>query len=152
MTSSPTEVWMKVPLSGGRFCTVFFDPAGPADFAPLLGLNVAGMAQPTAPLFLKPLKENGAGAPLLHSAPTSSPEWRKPSPSGEFSGAKSLTLREELAGVLEVLAEKASAMASLDTKLAPARDEEQRLKAGPACRRVCHAGPSHEKVRRVHGG
>lgn len=124
MTRPSTEICMRVPLSGGRFCIVIFDPVGPADFAPLLELNVAGMAQPTAPLFLKPLKENGAGAPLLHSAPTSSQEWRNTSPSGEFLGPKK-TLQEEIDNARDILASKASDMAALDTKLAPVREEER---------------------------
>lgn len=127
MTQSRTEICMRVPLTGARFCFVIFDPTGPADFAPLHNLNVAGMAQPTAPLFLKPLKENGAGAPLLHSAPTSSQEWRNSSPSGEFLGPKK-SLQEEIAEARDILAGKASDMAVLDAKLAPAREEERRIR------------------------
>jgi hypothetical protein len=131
MSSHQTEICMRVPLSGGRFCFVIFDPTGPADFAPLHELNSARMAQPSAPLFLKPLKENGAGAPLLHSAPLPSHEWRKPSPSGEFLGdyGTQKSPLEEIAHAQDVLASKASAVAVLDDRLAPVRIEEQAIRS-----------------------
>lgn len=148
MTVKMTEIVMRVPLAGGRFCFIVFDPTVTPDFAPLHVLNGARMAQPTAPLFLKPLKENGAGAPLLHSAPTSSQEWRKPSPSGEFLGVKKPTLQDDLTDVLAALAEKSSAMACLDTKLGPVRDEEQRIKAAILATHETRNGVIHLDVNR----
>lgn len=124
-----TVIEMLVPLAGGRSCTVTFDPSfGPVDFAPLHELNGARMAQPTAPLSLKSLKENGAGAPLLHSAPTSSQEWRNPSPSGEFLGSKKTSLKDDLIGTREAISDKASDMAELDLVLAPVREEERSIR------------------------
>lgn len=123
---------MRVPVSRGVFVMVEFDPNQTVDFAPLRERNGAGMSQTSAPLFLKPLKENGAGAPLLHSAPTSSQEWRKPSPSGEFLGVGKevqKTAREELEEVVEALADRASELASIDSVLAPVRAEEFEIRA-----------------------
>jgi hypothetical protein len=133
---TPLGPVVRVPLSGGRWVYVIFDTrSGKADFAPLLELNSATMAQPSAPLFLKPLKENGAGAPLLHSAPLPSHEWRKPSPSGEFLGlsaqpepAVKKTPQEALLLAREIISELASELAVLDNRLAPVRNEERDLR------------------------
>lgn len=112
-------VTMRIPVSKYRYVYIQFDPSQPVDFAPLQNLNGAGMAQQGAPLFLKPLKENGAGAPLLHSPPTSAREWRN-SPSGEFRG--------ELQAAREALADRAAELARLDEILFPVRMEEKDLR------------------------
>lgn len=127
MTIQGTEICMRVPLSGERFCVIIFDPSKPVDFAPLHKMNGARMAQGGAPLFLKSLKENGAGAPLLHSPPKSAQEWRNTSPSGEFLGPPK-TLQEEVFEAREAMALKASDMAGLDAILAPVREEERRVR------------------------
>jgi hypothetical protein len=130
------EIVMRVPLSGGRHCIVIWADSGTPDFAPLLEMNGAGMAQPTAPLFLKPLKENGAGAPLLHSAPLPSHEWRNTSPSGEFLGLKTdpkigvaqKSVQVDLDEAKSALAFKSSEVADLDTYLQPAWRREQEVR------------------------
>jgi hypothetical protein len=131
MTPVPLIVTMLVPLGKGSQVMVEFDVSKPVDLAPLLKMNGARMAQQGAPLFLKPLKENGAGAPLLHSAPTASQEWRKPSPSGGVSWQKSeseKSLVDELRECREVMADKASELALMDSRLAPVRAEEQEIR------------------------
>lgn len=131
MTPGTPIVTMSVPLEYGRFTTVIFDVSKPLDFATFRKLNGARIAQQCAPLFRKPLKENGAGAPLLHSAPTSSQEWRKHSPSQGFSWQKSKpqkSLQDEFQECREVMAEKASELALMDSRLAPARAEEQDIR------------------------
>ncbi|MCO5129756.1 MAG: hypothetical protein M9932_04230 [Xanthobacteraceae bacterium] len=131
MTPEPFIVTMEVPLINGRRVSVEFDASKPVDIAPLLKMNGARMAQRPAPLFLKPLKENGAGAPLLHSAPASSQEWRKPSPSRGVSWQKSKpekSLIDDLRECREVMAEKASELALMDSRLAPARVKEQEIR------------------------
>lgn len=131
MTPEPFIVTMLVPLENGPRVIVEFDASKPIDFAPLLKMNGARMSQQGAPLLLKPLKENGAGAPLLHSAPTSSQEWRKPSPSRGVSWQKSKpekSLVDDLRECREVMAEKASELALMDSRLAPARAEEQEIR------------------------
>jgi hypothetical protein len=136
MSIESLVVEMRVPLSRGQWITIAFDCfSGTPDFAPLFKMNGANLAQQSAPLFLKPLKENGAGAPLLHSAPLPSHEWRKPSPSGEFLGLSAppeqslkQTPQEALLLAREIISELASKLAALDNRLAPVRDEERDLR------------------------
>jgi septal ring factor EnvC (AmiA/AmiB activator) len=118
---------MRVPFKNGRFMVIEFDPRETHDFAPLLKMSGAEVSQQAAPLRLKPLRESGAGAPLLHSATTSSQERRSPSPSRGVSWQKSKpqkSLQDELQECREVLAEKASELAIMDSRLAPARADE----------------------------
>lgn len=121
MTAPRTIVTMRVPVSAHLAIYIQFDPEQPVDFAPLLNMEWRTNGAPVAPLFLKPLKENGAGAPLLHSAPTSSQEWRN-SPHGEFLG--------DLEQAREALANRSAELARLDAILAPAWAEEKDLRAG----------------------
>lgn len=120
MIPTGLEVEMRIPVAGGRWQTIIFDLDSTPDFAPLLKSIGAGMAHSSAPIHLKTLKENGAGAPLLHSAPLPSHEWRKPSPSRGVSWPKKenqKSLSAELDEVRELLAERAGEIADIDTKL-----------------------------------
>jgi hypothetical protein len=131
MTPESIIITMRVPLEYGRFMVIEFDSSKPFDFATFEKMNGARIAQRCAPLFQKPTKENGAGAPLLHSAPTSSQEWRKPSPSRGVSWQKTKpekSLVDELQECREVMAEKSSELAVMDSRLAPARAEEQEVR------------------------
>lgn len=143
MTPGTAIITMRVPLEYGRFMVIEIDSAKPFDFATFEKMNGAQIAQQCAPLFGKPLKENGAGAPLLHSAPTSSQEWRKPSPSRVVSWQKTeleKSLVDELQEVREVLAEKASELAIIDSRLAPVRDEERDIR--DSILETHHRGPN----------
>lgn len=128
MSVSPVIITMRIPVADYRYFYIQFDGSRPVDFAPLLKLNGAQMAQQSAPLYLKPLKENGAGAPLLHSPPTSAQEWRNTSPSGEFLGQPK-TLEEELADTRNALANRSSELARFDGILSPVRAEEREIQA-----------------------
>lgn len=130
MTSDSIVVTMRVPLKYGRFNLISFDPREPVDFAPFEKWNGARMAQTSAPLSQKPLKENGAGAPLLHSAPEMSHEWRKPSPSRGVSWPEPKLKKspmEDLEEARSALAGKAAEMAVIDSRLAPVRQEESEV-------------------------
>ena len=131
MTPEPLTVTMEIPLINGPRVIVEFDAARPVDFAPLLKMSGARVSQQSAPLRLKPLRESGAGAPLLHSATTPSQERRSPSPSRGISWQKSKpekSLVDDLRECREVMAEKASELALMDSRLAPARAEEQEIR------------------------
>lgn len=122
-TKSGASVWVEIDAVNGRFDL----PKMIAEVEPLLEENGARTSQQFAPLFRKPLKENGAGAPLLHSAPLPSHEWRNTSPSGVFSGSKK-SPQEELDEARQALAWKSSEMADLDSILAPVRAEERDIR------------------------
>lgn len=143
MTPGTAIITMRIPLGNGRFFMVEFGPEKPLDSATLLKMSVAEVAQQGAPLHSKSVKESGAGAPLLHSATTSSQERRSPSPSRDFSWQKTSTEKspqDELQEAREVLAEKASELAIIDSRLAPVRDEERDIR--DSILETHHRGPN----------
>lgn len=113
-------VTMRIPAGRGLVWVVEFDPTQPVDFAPLQKTSGARVAQWVAPLRLKSLRESGAGAPLLHSAPLPSPERRSPSPLGE--------LLRDIEEARAALADRSEKLSELDEVLAPAWSEEREVR------------------------
>src|SRR5688572_1330331 len=131
MTPTGLEIELRIPLAGGRWGTLILDLDQTYDFSDIRNwecrMNSAGQCD----IIPKSLKANGASAPLRHSAPTSSQEWRKSSPSRDFSRPKTSpqkSLATELAEAREILAEKAADLADLDEVLAPVWREEGEIK------------------------
>lgn len=120
-------VTMRIPLGYGRFTVVELDPEKPFDFAPLQKQSGARVAQQGAPLHWKSTSESGTGAPVRHSAPGASQEWRSHSHLRGISSpepAPKKSSQDELRECREVMAEKASELAAMDSCLAPVRAEE----------------------------